>query len=94
MISIESSIQIGEDTVYRELGGEAVILSLETGNYFGLNEVGLRIWQLIQDERSLRNVRDALVKEYDAPAATIEADLVRLVEELSTKGLVRVANEP
>jgi len=79
------------NVVSRELEGEAVILNLETGTYFGLNEVGTRAWALIQEHRSLRKVFEKLTQEYEVTPATLEGDLLRIVEELSAKGLVTVS---
>jgi len=47
--SLDRSVCVGKDVVFRELDGEAVILNLETGTYFGLDTVGTRIWQFCQD---------------------------------------------
>ena len=89
-ISLESVMTISEDAVSRELDGEAVILELGSGTYFGLNDVGTRVWALIGERRSLRQVFDALTQEYDVSPETLERDLVELVEKLRAKGLVNV----
>ena len=81
----------GENIVSRELEGEAVMLNLESGAYFGLDEVGTRIWQLIQEHGSLRKVLEVMQSEFDAAPETLENDLLRLVEELRGKGLVSVS---
>jgi len=59
--------------------------------YFGLDSVGTRMWQLIERHRSLSAIVAAMCDEFDAPAATIEQDVLRLVTELVEKGLVVVA---
>ena len=53
-ISLDSRVTIGPDVVFRELDGEAVILNLETGLYFGLNEMGTRIWQRLDAHGEVR----------------------------------------
>jgi hypothetical protein len=90
-VSLESHVTIREDVVFRELEGEAVLLSLESGTYFGLNDVGTRIWALIQEHRSLRSVLESIQQEYEVSPKTLESDLLHLVEELHTKGLVSVS---
>jgi hypothetical protein len=79
-----------EIVVSRELEGEAVILNLESGVYFGLNEVGTRIWALIQQYSSLRKVLEAIQQEYDVAPQTLESDLLQLVEQLNARGLVNL----
>ena len=91
-VSLDCFVAInGEDVVSRELEGEAVMLNLESGVYFGLNEIGTRIWALIQEHGSLRKVFEAMQREYDVAPETLEKDLLRLVGELRGKGLVTVA---
>ena len=89
-LSLLSSVKICEDVVSRDLEGEAVILNLESGTYFGLNGIGTRIWALIQEHGSLLCVYDSLLNEYDVPPQALERDLLQLVEELRGKGLVSV----
>ena len=80
-----------ENVVSRELEGEAVILNLESGVYFGLNEVGARIWALIQQYGSLRKVLEAMQQEYEVAPQALESDLLQLVEQLHARGLVNLA---
>jgi hypothetical protein len=88
--TLDRSIRIPEDVVFRELQGEAVILSLESSMYFGLDPVGTRIWELCVTHGSLRAVWEAMQEEFDAPADALEADLLTFVDELSANGLVKV----
>ena len=55
-VSLECGVAISEDVVSRDLEGEAVILNLDSGTYFGLDRVGTRIWSLLQEGGSLRGV--------------------------------------
>jgi len=87
---LDTRAHIDPDAVFRELDGEAVILDLETGLYFGLNEVGARIWQLIEAHGDLRQVFEILRQEFDVADGQLQHDLVTLVEQLREKGLVRV----
>lgn len=89
-ISLESVVVVSADAVSRELDGEAVILELASGTYFGLNDVGTRIWALIGERRPLRQVFEALRQEYDVQPEALERDLVELVEKMREKGLVDV----
>jgi Coenzyme PQQ synthesis protein D (PqqD) len=90
-VSLQSNVAISEDVVSRDLEGEAVILNLESGTYFGLDKVGTRIWSLLQQHGSLRQVFDSMQQEYEVTPETLERDIVRLVGELRGKGLVRVS---
>jgi len=83
-------LAVSPDVVFRELDGEAVLLDLERGAYFGLNTVGTRIWALIQERASLRAVLEALQAEYEAAPDVLERDLLGLAGRLCDKGLARV----
>lgn len=87
-VTIEDVVQVNEDAVFRELDGEAVILNLDTGIYFGLNETGTRIWNLIAEHGSLQRAAETMVEEYEAPRSSLENDILQLVGQLLEKGLV------
>ena len=76
-----------------DLAGEAVILDIQPGIYYGLNAIGARIWQLIQEPKSVDEVRNALIKEYEVEPDRCERDLLALLQELATKGLIEVKDE-
>jgi len=76
------------DVVFRDLDGEAVILDLESGTYFGLNEAGTRVWQLVGEGRSEAEIVGALTSEYDATRDEIARDVARLLDELRGRRLV------
>jgi hypothetical protein len=80
------------DVLARVLDGEAVLLDLASGEYFGLNAVGTRVWELLSAGNSYGEVRAALVGEFEAPAATIDRDLDELVGRLLERKLVRLAD--
>ena len=90
-VSLQTAVRASDDVVVRELDGEAVLLNLASGMYFGLDSVGTRMWQLIERHRRLSAIVAAMCDEFDAPADTIEQDVLRLVTELVEKGLVVVA---
>ena len=89
-LTLNDSIIIPEDVLFRELDDEAVLLNLKTGTYFGLDPVGTRIWQLIVEERSLTRVLEAMLVEYDADRAVLEHDLLELSRQLCASGLCEV----
>ena len=86
-LTLDSAVGVSEDTVFRELDGQSVLLNLATGMYFGLDAVGTRIWQLAAENGSLRSIADRLTQEYDAERATLERDLIALAGQLVDKGL-------
>lgn len=65
-----------------------VLLDPESGQYYTLDEVGARIWELADGARSASEIAEALEQEFDAPPETIRADLLDLLQELSSSDLV------
>jgi coenzyme PQQ synthesis protein D (PqqD) len=76
------------DVVWRELEGEAVLLDLGSGIYFGLNEVGTRIWQLLDQGCATEAVLSTIVGEFEVDRAEAEDGFRRLIDELRARGLV------
>ncbi len=90
---IESTVRIKDDVIFNDLQGEVVLLNLKTGIYFGLDPVGTRAWQLVQDHGRLGSVRDAMLGEYEVSAEDLWKDLQDLVIRLADNGLVEVIDE-
>jgi hypothetical protein len=78
------------DQVSVEVEGEAVILSLADGVYYGLDPVGARVWQMLDEPRTVAELRDAVVAEWEVDAPTAERDLLELLGDLAARGLVEV----
>jgi hypothetical protein len=77
-----------------DLAGEAVILNLDSGVYFGLADSGARIWELLSAPTSVADLRDAVVAEFEVDAETCLRDLRTLLTQLLDAGLVLVSDEP
>jgi hypothetical protein len=86
-ISLEDVFVLSKDAIFRDLHGEAVILDLHSGAYFGLNPVGTRIWQLIESDGRLSVVHEELCREYDAEPQQLERDLLDFVASFQSAGL-------
>jgi|SRR5271170_1658749 len=91
-LSVCATIVAAKNQVSSELAGEAVILNVDRGVYFGLDEIGARIWSLIQEPKTVSEVRDILVEEYDVSSEQCEEDLLALIAKLSDEGLVSVSD--
>lgn len=82
-----------KDQISSDLAGEAVILNLKSGVYFGLNEVGAKIWSLIQQPKFVQDLRDALLAEYDVEPEVCDRDLLQLLQDLKAADLIEVSHE-
>ena len=87
-MNLSDKITIPSQVIARQVGDETVILDLASGTYFGLDPVGARAWQLMLEDKSLMEVCEALFDEYEVSREQLEADVLRLMHELKSKGLV------
>ena len=92
-ISPQAIISPMPEQISSELNGEAVILNLSSGVYYGLNEVGARIWQLIQPPCSLEIIQSALIEEYDVPPDVCKQEVLKLLLELKNANLIEISDE-
>ena len=90
MVSGSSTVVAPKDQVSSDLGGEVAILDLKAGVYYGLDAVGARIWSLIEEPRTVNEIRDILLEEYDVEPERCERDLLVLLRRLADEGLVEV----
>lgn len=95
IISEHSVITATRDQVSGDLLDEdVVILNLKNGVYYGLNPVGGRVWSLIQEPRVVAEMRGILLEEYDVDPERCTRELLALLQELETRGLIEVKDEP
>ena len=85
-----AAVVVTADQLSTRLGEEIVILGLRDSVYYGLSDVGARIWDLIQTPRTVDEILSALVAEYDVTAPDAADGLDRLLRELETRGLVAI----
>jgi hypothetical protein len=79
-----------KDQVSCDLAGEAAILNIKSGVYYGLNPVGARIWDLMQQPRKVAEIQDEITNEYEVEPERCSRDLVALLEKLFAEGLIEV----
>jgi hypothetical protein len=89
-ISLDTRVRVSEAAIVRELDGEAVVLQLDDGVYFGLDPVGTRLWQLLEHHGLLRRAHDAALGEFDVTPDVLERDLIDLVRQLADRRLVEL----
>jgi hypothetical protein len=89
-MELNRKIVLSDDVISHEVSGETVLLDLASENYFGLDEVGTRIWQLIQENGDLEFIVKTLLDEYDVAEDTLKADVEKLLTEISDLGLIKI----
>ncbi|MGC1597892.1 MAG: PqqD family peptide modification chaperone [Candidatus Acidiferrales bacterium] len=85
-----SIVVVVKEQVSCPLGEEAAVLNLKNSVYYGLDSVGARVWTLLQQPRSVGELRDTLLSEYEVEARRCEQDLLALLESMRSEGLIEV----
>ncbi len=89
-VTLDTILTRSSEVLFQEVGGEAVLLDLASEQYFGLNPVGTRIWDLLDGQTPLGAIQNVLCAEYDVDPTLIGKDLLALADALTRAGLVRV----
>lgn len=89
-MNLNQTIALSPDVISQEVSGETVLLDLESENYYGLDEVGTRIWQLIKETNELQSIFNTLLEEYNVSEERLQLDLTTLLTEIEGLGLVKL----
>lgn len=88
-LTAESVVTASADEVSATLEGETILLDLESGVYYGLNETGSDAWKLLQEPIQVAELRDKLCEQYDVSEERCETDLLELLEQLRQEQLIQ-----
>jgi len=89
-IDMRDTVVATSEQVSCDVEGEAAILNLKNGVYYGLNPIGARIWTLIQEPQQVAKLRDQLLTEYEVDPTRLETDVRQLLADLAEHGLIEV----
>ncbi len=83
-------VQVLPDVLSQEVSGETVLLDLNNENYFGLNEVGTRIWQLLQEQNNLEIIYNIMLDEYEVDTKRLRKDFDDIIKQLVDTRLITI----
>lgn len=89
----DQRLTVRTDVLSRQLDGEAVLLDLQAGTYFGLNEVGALVWDLLCGGASIGDVRDRICRDYAVDPTTAATDVEGIIDELLRRELLQLADQ-
>lgn len=87
-IETGSIVVQGQEQICAEVDGEVVMMSIAQGHYYGLDDIGGRVWQLIAEPRRVSDLCERLVAEFAVDRATCEADVLRFLNEMEAQRLI------
>lgn len=84
--------RIPQGILFKDMAGEAVLLNLNTETYYGLDELGTRMWQVATTSETLQHAFDILLDDYEVEPDVLRADLTRLINELVSEALLEITD--
>ena len=89
-ITIDTTIKRAEIIVSSELTDETVMMNVEKGSYYGLDDIETKLWQIVETPTSVSALCDSLLSNYDISREQGEADVLTFVNELHAEGIIEV----
>ena len=85
---LEGRVRRGDGILAQEAHGQTVLLRLEDGGYYALDEVGAMIWELCDDGRAVGEIVAILCEEFDAPEGVVRGDVLEFIDDLRRERLL------
>ncbi|HTP68759.1 MAG TPA: PqqD family protein [Dongiaceae bacterium] len=92
MVTFSDRVVVPAHVLIRHLDGEAVLLNLDTEEYFGLDTTGTRMWEVATRAASLEAAYATLVQEFEVEPEQLRANLTELMARLIENGLLKLAS--
>ncbi len=92
-LELTSVLQRNNELMTAEMGDELVMLHLDQGSYFGLDDIGKEIWLQLKEPGSFADLCAQLQAEFDIDPATCEADVRKFLTRLARNNLVTIDGE-
>jgi len=87
-MNLDTKLNIPPQVMSRLVGDETVLLDLASGIYFGLDGVGMKIWESVAEGQTLAQAAAVIVDEYDVEEAQAQADVLEFAGNLVERGLL------
>ncbi len=89
MIKLDSVVEKNQEILASDIDGETVMMSMQNGKYYGMDEIGSRIWSLISGENTPADIIDKLLTEFDVSREECTKDVMFFLEELEKNKLIK-----
>lgn len=89
-ITRNTTVVASRDQVASDLAGETVLLGLRTARYYGLADVGARIWEMLREPITVSAICETIAREYEVTPERCEADVLRFLDDLAEQELIEV----
>ncbi|HTI60182.1 PqqD family protein [Mucilaginibacter sp.] len=91
-LNLPKKVKISDNVLFQQINNECVLLDMDSEQYFGLNDVGARIWQILSEDGDTEKALSQLLAEYETDEITLRSDMVNLLTELGNEKLIIIEN--
>ena len=90
-ITIDTTIQRNEGMVEAKIDGEMVMMSIENGEYYGLDDIATRIWDMIETPLTVKAICDQLSNEFDVSEAQCQSDVLHFLNVMADQNVIALS---
>jgi len=91
-IGLETKIVGNTSVVFNEMDGEIIMMSIDKGEFYGINSLGSRIWQMLETPKAVSEVCDALLPDFDVTREQCEKDILFFLNRLAEKEVIKIVD--
>ena len=88
--TLPARVTIPSDVLFSEVDDEVVLLHMQDGLYFALDDIGTRIWNLLSECEDVAQTVERMLSEYDVDQETLKQDMANLIADLADVGLLTI----
>ena len=93
IIQTNSKIRRDNELIFSEMDGETVMMSVERGEYYGIDPIGSRIWGMLETPKTMSELCDTLLPDYDVTREQMEKDVLAFLKQMLEKGIIKIVND-
>lgn len=90
-LTMSSLIKRSPEIVHSDMDGETVMMSIEQGEYYGIDAIGAQIWNMLEEEKSIEDICASLCEKYDVEASVCQRDVIRFLENMHEQKIIEIA---
>ncbi len=91
-ITENTKVKINSHLTWREINGEAIILNLENGDYYELDDIGLEIWKKISSKNSIKKIAEDISKKYNEKLTKVSTDIIKFAEDMRKLKIIEIVD--
>ena len=87
-----SVVKKSVDQISCDMAGEAVVLNMKSGVYYGMDQVGALVWSLVDEPRTVEYIRETILQQFEVEPESCERDLIAFLYEMESAELIDIEN--